>query len=250
MTAYSKELIVFDMDGTLTPSKFPMEKDMAEVFMKLLAIKKVAVISGTGFPKFQTNLLNVLPTASDYLSNLILLPTSGGRLYIWRGAWAEQYAVHLSPQEKEKIMTTVNVTLPVAGYIKPEKTFGPLMEDRGSQITFSALGQQAPLDLKLAWDPTREKLKKIAEALRVKLPEFEISVGGTTSIDITRRGINKSFAIRKLEEFLKMPLDHMLFVGDAIFPGGNDFPAKATGIDCIQVSGPEETKKLIETWVA
>lgn len=250
MTAYSKELIIFDMDGTLTPSKFPMEKDMAELFLKLLARKKVAVISGTNFPKFQTDILNLLPVSSDYLSNLILLPTSGGQLYVWRGTWVEQYAEHLTPQEKEKIMTTLNVTLPVAGYVKPEKTYGPLIEDRGSQITFSALGQQAPLDLKLAWDPGQVKLRKIAEALKAKLPEFEISIGGTTSIDITRRGINKSFAIRKLEEYLKMPLDHMLFVGDRIFPGGNDFPAKATGVDCISVKGPEETKQLIREWVA
>ncbi len=249
MASYSKELIIFDLDGTLTPSKSPMDPGMGELLMQLLARKKVAVISGGGFPQFQIQFLHALPATSDNFTNLHLMPTSGGRLYVWRGSWVEQYAEHLLPAEKERIMTTLNVTLSAAGYVKPDKTYGPLIEDRGSQITFSALGQSAPLELKLAWDPGHAKLKKVAEALRAKLPEFEISIGGTTSIDVTHRGINKSFAIRKLEEYLKMPLDHMLFVGDAIFPGGNDFPAKATGVDCISVKGPEETKQIIREWV-
>lgn len=250
MAAYSKELIVFDLDGTLAPSKSPMDRGMADLLMQLLARKKVAVISGGAFPQFQIQFLSAMPAASDNLSNLLLMPTSGGQLYVWRGAWTQEYAERLTPPEKEKIMTALGVTLPAAGYAKPEKTYGPLIEDRGSQITFSALGQQAPLELKQAWDPGHAKLKRIADALKAKLPEFEITVGGTTSIDVTRRGINKSFAIRKLEERLKMPLDHMLFVGDAIFPGGNDFPAKATGIDCIPVKGPEETRQLIREWIA
>jgi HAD superfamily hydrolase (TIGR01484 family) len=250
MTAYSKELIIFDLDGTLTPSKSPMDQEMGELLIQLLAQKKVAVISGGGLPQFQIQFLHAFPAESDNFTNLLIMPTSGGRLYVWKGSWVEQYAEHLSPAEKEKIMTTLNVTLPAAGYQKPEKTYGPLIEDRGSQITFSALGQTAPLELKQVWDPSREKLHKIADAVKARLPEFEVSIGGTTSIDITHRGINKSFAIRRLEEYLKIPLDHMLFVGDAIFPGGNDFPAKATGIDCIRVSGPEETKEIIRSWVA
>jgi len=250
MAAYSKELIIFDLDGTLTPSKSPMDAEMAELLMRLLAQKKVAVVSGGGLPQFQIQFLRAFPTAADNFTNLIIMPTSGARLYIWKGSWVEQYAEHLTPAEKEKIMTTLNLTLPTTGYVMPQKIYGPLIEDRGSQITFSALGQTAPLELKLAWDPQRIQLQKIAEALRPRLPEFEVSVGGSTSIDITHRGINKSFAIRKLEEYLKMPLDHMLFVGDAIFPGGNDYPAKATGIDCIAVKGPEETKEIIREWIA
>lgn len=250
MTAYSKELIIFDLDGTLTPSKSPMDTEMGKLLAQLISKKKVAVISGGGLPQFQVQFLHSLPAESDNLTNLFILPTSGARLYAWKGSWVEQYAEHLSPPEKDKIMTNLNVTLPAAGYQMPEKIYGQLIEDRGSQITFSALGQTAPLELKLAWDPSRAKLQKIAAALKERLPEFEVSIGGTTSIDITHRGINKSFAIRKLEEYLKMPLDHMLFVGDAIFPGGNDYPAKATGIDCIPVKGPEETKQLIREWVA
>ncbi len=250
MAAYSKKLIIFDLDGTLSPSKSPLEPDMAALLIRLLETKKVAVISGGGYPQFETQFLKALPISSERFSGLYLLPTSGTRLYVWRGSWCEQYAEHLTPPEKEKILSALNAALQSTGWVKPAKSYGQLIEDRGSQITFSALGQGAPLAEKLAWDPSREKREKIAEIIRAKIPSFEVRIGGSTSIDITRRGINKGYGIRKLEEYLKIPLDEILFVGDALFHGGNDYPAKATGVDCIQVSGPEETKKLISSWLA
>jgi hypothetical protein len=134
-------------------------------------------------------------------------------------------------------------------YEKPTKTFGTLIEDRGSQITFSALGQSAPVELKYAWDPMRTKRERMAAILSEKLPEFEVRVGGATSVDITKRGINKGFGIRKLEQFLKIESEDIVFIGDALFYGGNDYPAKATGVDCISVKGPEETKELIKSWL-
>lgn len=245
-----KELIIFDLDGTLAPSKSPLEPDMADLLVRLISKKKVAVISGGGYPQFETQFLKTMPISADNYSNLILLPTSGTRMYLWRGAWCEQYAEHLSPHEKEKILTTLNLAFKSGGYVRPEKTYGPIIEDRGSQITFSALGQSAPLLVKSGWDPSREKREKIAGFLRDRLPEFDVRIGGTTSIDITKRGINKSYGIRKLEQFLKIDTDKMLFVGDALFQGGNDYPVKATGIDCIQVNGTEDTKKLIFDWLA
>ncbi len=250
MTAYSKQLIIFDKDGTLTPSKGPMDSEMAGLFMKLLGQKKVAIISGSGFPLFEDQILKILPPGSENFSNLFILPVSGTRLYTWKGSWNEQYAEHLSPHEKEKIMISLNSSLKQAGYERPQKVYGEPIEDRGSQITFSALGQNAPLEAKSIWDTKREKRQNIVSFLSPKIPEFDIRIGGTTSIDITKRGVNKGYGIRKLEEFLKMPLDSMVFVGDALYHGGNDYPAKATGVDCIQVSGPEETKKLIAGWLS
>ena len=249
MTAYSKELIIFDLDGTLTPSKMPMEKDVAEAFMRLIERKKVAIISGTSFHELEIRAINPLPSGQEGFSNLLLLPASGTQLYVWKGTWCEQYAEHLSPKEKENIMTSFNWALKAGGYVKPEVIYGDLFEDLGAEITFSGLGQKAPLELKSAWDPDHVKRELITVVLKDKLPGYEVRIGGTTSISVTRRGINKGYGIRKLEEYLKMPLDHMLFVGDALYPDGNDYPAKATGIDCVQVSGPEETKKLIESWL-
>ncbi len=249
MTIDNYDLIIFDLDGTLTPSKSPLELEIAELLVKLLLIKKVAVISGCHYAQFQTQFLSKFPTSSDSFTNLLLLPVSGTQLYVWRGTWCEQYTEHLTPKEKEKIMTALNESLRSGGYVEPERTYGPIIEDRGSQITFSALGQRAPLVLKSAWDPKRTKREKVAEILRKKISEFDVRLGGATSIDITKRGVNKGYGVRKLEDFLKITADRILFVGDALFQGGNDYPARATGVDCIQVKGPEETKELIRGWL-
>lgn len=249
MTINDYDLIIFDLDGTLSPSKSSLEQETADLLVRLLVLKKVAVISGCNYMQFHTQFLSRFPTSSDSFTNLILLPVSGTQLYIWRGTWSPQYAEHLSPEEKEKIMIALNESLKMGGYIEPERIYGPTIEDRDSQITFSGLGQHAPLILKSAWDPSRLKREKIAEILRKKVPEFDVRLGGATSLDITHKGVNKGYGIRKLEEYLKIPFERILFVGDALYPGGNDYPARATGVDCIQVIDPEETKGLIRKWL-
>ncbi len=250
MNASSKDLIIFDLDGTLAPSKSSIDQEMAQLLISLIAKKKVAIISGGDYVQFQTQLLKALPTSSENYSNFFILPTSGTRLYAWKGMWTEQYAEHLSPKEKEKVMIALGTALRASGYEQPAKIYGQIIEDRASQITFSANGQNAPLEIKTAWDPNRAKRQKIVDLLQKSIPEFDVRIGGTNSIDITKRGVNKGYGIRKLEEYLKIHLDHMLFVGDTLFHGGNDYPAKATGIDCIQVSGPDEAKKLIMKLIA
>jgi HAD superfamily hydrolase (TIGR01484 family) len=246
----NKKLAIFDLDGTLTKSKSPIEKDLAELVVELLKIKKVAIISGGGFPQFQRQFLGNLPGAAENFSNLYILPTSGTKLYVWKGDWIQEYSENLHPNEKARIMEALNTALKTVGYQKPARQFGDLIEDRGSQITFSALGQNAPAELKYAWDPTRTKREKIAAVIHKRLPGFDVRVGGATSVDITRKGINKAYGIRRLERYLKLTPDDIVFVGDTLFYGGNDYPAKATGVDCIQVSGPEEAQKLLENWLA
>lgn len=244
------DLIIFDLDGTLAPSKSPLESDMADLLFELLEKKKVAVISGGGYHQFEAQFLVRLPTTGERLNSLFLLPTSGTKLYAWRGTWCEQYSEHLSSKEKKLIITSLNESLKATGFALTEKVYGQLIEDRGSQITFSGLGQEAPLALKLTWDPKHEKRQRIVDLVRVKIPQFDVRIGGTTSIDITKRGVNKGYGIHKLEEYLKIPIERMLFVGDALYQGGNDYPARATGIECIQVKGPEETKELIRGWLS
>ncbi|MGC1632766.1 MAG: HAD hydrolase family protein, partial [Gelidibacter sp.] len=131
-----------------------------------------------------------------------------------------------------------------------KKTWGEQIQDRGSQITFSALGQEAPLEAKKGWDEDFKKRKKIVEPLKKSLKEFSIGMGGTTSIDIVKPGIDKAYGIQKLEEILNIDISEMLFIGDALFEGGNDYPARKTGVDCIQVRDDEETKRIIETIIA
>src|ERR1019366_8593992 len=125
------------------------------------------------------------------------------------------------------------------------KTWGPILEDRGSQVTFSALGQDAPVDDKKAWDPTGEKKESLRAAVAPLLPDLEVRSGGSTSIDITRKGIDKAYGMRKLAELTSIPITRMLFVGDRLDEGGNDYPVKATGIRTHAVTAWEDTADFV-----
>ena len=82
------------------------------------------------------------------------------------------------------------------------------------------------------------------------MPEFSVQMGWATSIDITKPGIDKAYGIYKLQKTLKIKISEMIFIGDALFDGGNDHPARKTGVDCIQVRDPDETKRVIETIIS
>jgi phosphomannomutase len=243
-----KSLIVFDIDGTLAESKAPIDSEMATLLAGLLRVVRVAVISGADLPQFQTQVVGHLPAGAD-LTRLSLLPTNGTRFYSYDNSWHELYAEDLSPEQKQKIVNALNTCVDASGF-KAQKTWGTAIEDRESQITYSALGQQAPLDAKKGWDPDFAKRKKIKSLLDPLLPDFAVSLGGSTSIDVTLPGIDKAYGIRKLRDVLKVPVEEMLYVGDALFPGGNDYPVRSTGVVCIQVRDPNETKRVIEATTA
>ena len=239
---------MFDLDGTLAESKSALDAEMAGLLAGLLAVAKVAVISGGDWPQFEKQLVSNLPKGQR-MENLLLLPTCGTKFFQYEDGWKKLYSEDFTAAEKEKILTSMNRALEIAGF-KPEKTWGEIIEDRGSQITFSALGQQAPLAEKEKWDPDFAKRKKIAAILDNYIPEFSVRLGGTTSIDVTKPGIDKAYGIRKLRDRLGISLEEMIFIGDAIFPGGNDYPPKEIGVESICVRDTHETKRAVEAIIA
>jgi len=243
-----KKLFVFDLDGTLAPSKSPLGADVAVLLHDLLGVMKVAVISGGDWSQFQKQLLANLPD-DERMKDLYLLPTCGTQFYEYVGHWSKVYSEDLSYEERARIKKALQDAYDQSG-TKVDRIWGEAIEDRGSQITLSVLGQEAPLEEKERWDPDFAKRKKIIAILQPMLPEFAIHMGGTTSIDITKPGIDKAYGIAKLRDQLAMPISEMLFAGDAIFPGGNDYPAQVAGVDSIQVRDPRETARVIQTVIA
>ena len=243
-----KKLIVFDLDGTLAESKSPLDAEMGILLSSLIGVVKVAVISGGDWPQFKKQLLSNLPH-DEHLKNLSLLPTCGTKFYQYAGDWEKLYSEDFTSKEKEKIIRSLKQVVEFSGF-KDEQIWGEQIEDRGSQITFSALGQQAPLEKKEKWDPDFAKRKKLKARFDELMPGFSVRLGGTTSVDVTKTGIDKGYGIRKLRDILGVAIEEMIFVGDALFPGGNDYPAKEAGAESIQVRDPEETKRVIETIIA
>ncbi|MGA2098474.1 MAG: HAD-IIB family hydrolase [Candidatus Acidiferrum sp.] len=243
-----KKLIVFDLDGTLAESKSPLDAEMAGILHDLLGIVKVAVISGGDWPQFEKQLLFNLPH-DECLANLSLLPTCGTKFFEYKSDWKKLYSEDFTADEKAKIICSLKKAVAEAGF-KAEKVWGEAIEDRGSQITFSALGQQAPLKEKEKWDPDYAKRKQIKAILDPLIPGFSVRMGGATSIDVTKPGIDKAYGIRKLRALLGIPLKEMIFIGDALFPGGNDYPAEEAGVVSIPVRGPNETKPVTKAIIA
>jgi hypothetical protein len=221
---------------------------MAALMNKLLSIVKVAVISGGDWSQFQKQVLSHL-ASDERLQNLSLLPTCGTQFFTYDKKWEKIYSEDFSSEQKEKIVSSLKKAIEQSG-LKADKTWGEVIEDRGSQITFSALGQEAPLKEKVKWDPDFTKRKRMKAILDTLIPEFSVRLGGATSIDVTEPGIDKAYGIKKLRDVLGIAIEKMIFIGDALFPGGNDYPAEQAGVVSIRVRDPKETKRVIEAIIA
>jgi len=243
-------LVAFDLDDTLAPSKSAIDPRMLDLLEQLLNRVEVCVISGGNFEQFDAQLLSGLGHLSEQtLAGLHLLPTCGTQYYRRvEGEWRASYRENLSDDQKARAIDALTSTAQALGLWESE-TWGDIIEDRGSQITFSALGQQAPVDAKKAWDPTGEKKNALRTAVAELLPDLEVRSGGSTSVDITRKGIDKAYGMRKLAEQTGFTLEEMLFVGDRLDPEGNDYPVLALGVTCRAVTGWEDTAEFLEEFL-
>lgn len=236
-------LIAFDLDNTLARSKKPMKDDMAECFSALTSLIDVAVITGGKYALLKSQVVERL-TGQANRANLHLMPTSGTRYYRWDGAnWMQVFAHDLSEEDRAKAYESLERNAREQN-IWLTHVWGERIENRGSQITFSALGQLAPIEAKEAWDPTNEKEKRLARAVAADLPHLEVRPGGASSVDISEKNVDKSFAVRELADILGIEVDQIVFVGDRMDPDGNDYPAARAGTRAVKVTCPNDTVRL------
>lgn len=250
-----RKLIAFDLDGTLAPSKSPAPARMVELLDKLLDEYHVCVISGGRFEQFQKQLLSNLKVKPAKLKKLHIMPTCGTRYYqfdVTKKDWLQVYAEDFSEAQKKKITAALKQAMDQLGYWE-KNVYGETIEDRGSQITLSTLGQDIVdelgdkgVELKEAWDPDNNKKQKIRDLAAAMLPEFEVRVGGLTSVDVTKPGIDKAYGMQKLIDMLSISKNDVLFIGDRLNEGGNDYPVKAMGIESLEISHWQETAATVE----
>jgi phosphomannomutase len=244
-----KKLIAFDLDDTLAITKSPISDKMGELLVRLLDVFEVCIISGGKFEQFKSQVIDRLQAQPEQLSRMHLMPTCGTRYYRYDAVtkdWALQYAEDLTPEEKKTIIEVLETTAKKHG-LWPEKPFGDVIEDRGSQVSISFLGQLAPPEEKYNWaeEYTAQRLEVRAESAD-QLLNFEVRAGGSTTIDVTRIGIDKAYGMHKLIQALEIDKDDILFLGDKLQEGGNDYPVKAMGIDSLEVDRWEDTALALE----
>lgn len=239
------KMVAFDLDGTLTKSKEPITKETASLLHDLSLLTKVVVISGGSFLNFQEQLLHSLEPSP----NIILLPTEGSERFEYDSnvkEWKMTDKEIFSGKIKKEVTRVLKEIIASGKYDIPSNPKGEYIEDRDTEITFSALGQKAPLEKKEKWDPDHKKRFKIKEAIEAKIDNIMVAVAGTTSLDILPKGFNKAKGLRILLEKLGIGLDEIVFVGDAIVPGGNDYSVFEAGIKSIKVNGPKDTENIIK----
>jgi len=252
----NKKIIAFDLDGTLAVSKRPITEEMAILVKELTKQKIVVVTSGGSFKQFMTQFLP--PFLNDksfdpFIHNLKILPTSGSQRYeydVEKREWILTDKEPLDKNVKERAIKLLQYVIDSSQYEIPPNPIGDIIEDRDTQVTFTPNGQQAPIEIKRLWDPDRKKREKIKALIAPQLPEVDILINGSSSIDILPKGFTKATGLMRLLDKLGLKKEDMLFIGDAIFPGGNDYAPKEIGMDTIQVSGPEEVAKYLRGWIS
>ncbi|WAC66511.1 HAD-IIB family hydrolase [Agrococcus sp. SL85] len=244
-------LIAFDLDDTLAPSKSPLEPAMVATLSRLVASTPVCIISGGNYEQFRKQVVEPLAAAgATGLEDLHLMPTCGTQYFrLVDGEWQRVYAELLTQDEIDRAAEAVERRAKELGLWEAE-TWGPRIEDRETQVTFSALGQSAPVEAKSAWDPDGAKKSALRDAVAKDVPDLEVRSGGSTSVDITRRGIDKAYGMRKLEIATGIPLTEMLFIGDRLDVDGNDYPVVGTGVPTLAVTGWEHTVEVVEGLLA
>jgi hypothetical protein len=248
-----KKLIAFDLDGTLAPSKSHFHERMVNMFDRLLEKYHVCVISGGKYELFQRQFLTQITTDPELLAKLHLMPTSGTRYYHYeKNEWVQKYAEDIPAKDKKRIIEALEQGLDEAGY-REKKIYGDIVEDRESQISLSIFGQEIVAELgkegvgiKEEWDPDGSKKLRLRDIIAPKIPEYEVRAAGATTIDVTKPGIDKAYGMEKLMEATGFTKEDILFMGDKIIPGGNDYAVEQMGIDCIAVRNWEDTAYAIE----
>lgn len=237
---------LFDLDDTLAESFKPPTRTVIAKLEKILSIVPVAILTGAGFQRIQDDTLSQFDDVSNF-SRFYILPNSAAQAYSYReDDWVEEYSFKITPSEREQILNAIESSIEETQVLKNLKPKGQQFFDRDVQIAYAFLGDGASAEEKAMWDPLGEKRGNLKVVLEEKLPDFEILVGGTTTIDITKKGINKAYGVRWLSKQLSIPCQDMLYVGDALFTGGNDEVVIETGARTIQVSGPDETLPILD----
>lgn len=246
-----KKIIAFDLDDTLCRAKSAMTDTMIPLFSQLLDHYEVCIISGGKIEQFMLQVIDRIDVPAAALKRLHLMPTCGTRYYLYdetTSDWIQQYSVDISESDKDTIKKVLYESAKDLGYWV-EDAAGEIIEDRGSQVTMSVLGQQAGAEDKYAWDPTGEKKLALRGRIAPLLAGFEVRAAGTTSIDVTLEGVDKSYGMNKLLEAQGITKQDVLFIGDRLDEAGNDYPVKAMGVETISVEKWEDTALVIETLI-
>ena len=242
-----KKVLAFDVDQTLNIAKTPIPPEIADLLTQCLDHFEICPISGQKYDQFLFQIVDQLKDATpEQLEHLHLFVAQGTQYYRYDASkkdWDQVYSYPLTDDQVKEITEAIETAAKELGYWEEDKLAegDEIIENRLSQVTFSALGQHAGTDAKYAWDPDCKKREAIVKRAKELAPAYDYEIGGTTSINAITPGMNKVFGMTHLMEELKVEKEEILYFGDMTQPGGNDYPVVQMGVDTITVRNHEDT---------
>ena len=241
---------IFDLDDTLAESFHAIPSDTLEGLRGLLRRIPVAVITGATFSRMEEQFLPFFET-HPRIDQFYIFPVCSAQAYGYgEKGWHRIYDLALAEEDRLRIEKTISDIVSTMDMLRGIPHDGQQLVNKGSQVAYTHVGVEATRETKDSWDPDGSKRTALWNAIRDALPEFEVLMGGKTTIDITRKEINKAYGVQWLSTHLGIPASEMLYVGDALYPGGNDAVVIPTGIETRSVSSPEETKEILKELLA
>lgn len=239
--------IAFDVDDTLSESKQALDKEMGALLGELSALLPIAIISGGKLEQLQKQVIEhvINPTYKHFY----LFPTGGAAAFTFSedGTLVSLYEHRLSDDEVMLIKKESSRIIEESHLLDDKTLYGEVIEVRGSGIALSLLGQEAPVAIKKEFDPDRKKRLSLLPLLEVALLDFSIKIGGATTIDISKKGIDKAYGMREFSKLLNLPEKDILYVGDALYAGGNDEAVLKTEVTAHAVKNKEDTALFLTT---
>ena len=237
--------VLFDVDDTLAESFKPPAPEMVERLIALLSHVPVALVSAAGFPRIERDFLGTISASPD-AGRFYVLSNSTTECFAYReDQWKLLYRISFKKEGRAEIVRAMEGIATETG-IALDPAHPPRIIEQESKVAYAALGLDASAEEKAAWDPDTSKRILLQNALKQHFPDFEVRIGGKTTVDVLPHGMNKAYGVAWLSKELGIPCPEMLFIGDAFYPGGNDEVVVPTGIQTRETSGPDETLRFID----
>ena len=240
--------LIADIDDTICQSTRPISAEMAAEIDRIAASGiLVAFISGSTLEQLFGQLgaglsrpFHILAASGTHYASV---GYEGGK-----ASWKEVYRQGFQPEETAEIMAAFEALI-ASEKIVPLTSREDQLQDRGSQITLSALGRHAPDAAKRGFDPGMKVREGWLKLMQARLGgKYNIRIGGTSSIDVTPRGIDKAWGITRFLEIHTLQPSEALYFGDKLGPEGNDYPARRV-LDAFQVNDELDTLRLLKNFL-
>ena len=227
-----KKIVLFDMDGTLTPPRKELDRDLVPALRELAKIAEIGIVTGSDH-NYVLQQMGLLMENSEIRYNLHILPCNGTKYYPPPSSATHKHELAFEKNMREEL-GEMHFTAIMEHVLRRQSQLhlynlpltGHFVDYRGSMINWCPIGRNANDSDRKRFQTfdgedsnfRTDEIKSFKGFLRRSaiFDNVEIKLGGETSYDIYPKGWDKTFALQHFEEY------QCWFVGDRCGNGGND----------------------------